>query len=115
MSAAYYSVFHATLTAAADEFVGKAHRSADRYALVYRSVDHASLRAICTEAKQLKLSPKYSRYAPKDGLGPEIQRYSSAVLELQERRHAADYDPSIRLRTADATLCQYRAHRLESV
>jgi hypothetical protein len=104
VSAAYYSVFHATLTAAADEFIGKAARSTPQYALVYRSIEHASLRTLCIEATQLKPSPKYVRYVPPAGFGPDIQLYGIAALELQERRHAADYDPSIRLRTADAVL-----------
>lgn len=44
ISNAYYSLFHAVLTDAADDFVGSTHRQSPRYALVYRSVDHKSLR-----------------------------------------------------------------------
>ena len=31
-------------------------------------------------------------------------RFAAAVLELQERRHAADYDPSIRFKMSDASV-----------
>lgn len=102
ISAAYYAVFHYVLTAVADEFVGKTKRATKRYALVYRSVDHRGLKSLCNEAKQQQLSPKYQRYVPSKGLGPNIQAFASALVELQEKRHAADYDPSIRVKTSDA-------------
>ena len=38
ISAAYYGVFHAVATEAADEFVGRTQRDSARYALVYRSI-----------------------------------------------------------------------------
>src|SRR5438477_676262 len=33
-----------------------------------------------------------------------MQAFAAAVLELQEKRHSADYDPSIRVKTSDAIL-----------
>jgi hypothetical protein len=38
ISAAYYATFHATITAAADQFIGVTNRDTSRYGLVYRSV-----------------------------------------------------------------------------
>ena len=102
ISAAYYAVFHATLAAAADQFVGVTKRTTSQYALVYRSVDHKTLRELCLEAKRTQLSDKYARHVSSDGFGANIQAFASAVLELQEKRHAADYDPSIRVKTSDA-------------
>src|ERR1051326_8403917 len=55
ISAAYYAVFHATLAAAADQFVGVTKRATSQYALVYRSVDHKTLRELCLEAKRTQL------------------------------------------------------------
>lgn len=104
ISAAYYAVFHYILTAAADEFVGKTKRATKRYALVYRSIDHRALKDLCGEVKKQTLIAKYQRYAPPRGLGPNIQAFASALLELQEKRHAADYDPSNRVKTSDAQL-----------
>lgn len=37
ISAAYYATFHATITAAADQFIGVTNRDTSRYGLVYRS------------------------------------------------------------------------------
>jgi hypothetical protein len=102
ISAAYYGVFHATLAAAADQFVGKTKRTESRYGLVYRSVDHSALRVICEEVKKQTLRPKYMRYAPPNGFGPNIAAFAAAVIELQEKRHSADYDPLVRMRQSDA-------------
>jgi uncharacterized protein (UPF0332 family) len=104
ISAAYYGVFHAVLGAAADEFVGKTKQSTIQYTLVYRSVAHGALRSICENATKPKMPVKYARYAPSGGFGNNIQRFAAAVLELQERRHAADYDPSIRFKMSDASV-----------
>ncbi|MDP4022508.1 hypothetical protein Q8W71_07730 [Methylobacterium sp. NEAU 140] len=104
ISAAYYGVFHAVLTAAADAFVGSTKRTSARYALVYRSVDHRALRDLCTEAQRLKPSPKYLPYLSGTGFGPNLRSFASAVLELQEKRHRADYDPRPHVRTSDALI-----------
>lgn len=104
ISNAYYGVFHATLAAAADEVVGVTNRDSQRYALVYRSVDHRPLRDLCTEVKKPSLPVRFARYEPKNGFGPNVKAFAAAVLELQEKRHAADYDPLIRVKLSDAIL-----------
>jgi hypothetical protein len=104
ISAAYYGLFHATLIAAADQFVGKTKQGTSLYALVYRAVDHRDLRLLCEEVKKSKLSAKYLPFAPSGGFGANLQAFASAVLELQEKRHEADYNPMIRVKTLDAQL-----------
>ena len=104
ISAAYYAVFHYILAATADDFVGVTKRGTKRYTLVYRSVDHRALRDLCTELKKQNLPAKYQRYAPANGMGQNIQAFASAFVELQEKRHSADYDPSVRLKTSDVKL-----------
>jgi hypothetical protein len=104
ISSAYYGVFHAALAAAADEFIGATVRSDPRYGLVYRSVDHKALAEVCTEVGRARRSPRYARYSPQHGFGDDIQVFSSIVLDLQEKRHAANYDPMMRVTTADAKL-----------
>jgi hypothetical protein len=102
ISAAYYGLFHAILTAAADQFVGVSKRSTSQYSLVYRSLDHRKLRDICADVKKQNLPPRLARHAPPNGFGPDIEAFAAAVLELQEQRHHADYDPSIRIKSSDA-------------
>jgi hypothetical protein len=104
VSGAYYGVFHAILGAAADAFVGAARRTTPGYALVYRSIDHRSIRQLCQELAKSAPSPRVARYAPDGGFGDDLRAFAQAFLELQEDRHAADYDPAIRLRTANAML-----------
>lgn len=103
ISAAYYGVFHAVVTEAADDFVGKTRRHTPRYSLVYRSIDHRSLRAICDDIVKTTLPAKYSKYEPKGGFGLDLRALATAVIELQEKRHAADYDPLFRVKVSDAS------------
>ena len=102
ISGAYYGVFHAALAAAADQVVGVTKRSSNQYALVYRSVDHKTLRDICREVQKQTLLGKYAPYAPRNGFGPNIKAFAAALLELQEKRLAADYDPSMRVKRSEA-------------
>jgi uncharacterized protein (UPF0332 family) len=104
ISAAYYATFHATITAAADQFVGITNRDTSRYGLVYRSVSHAWLRDLCKEVQKQTASNKFKPYVPKNGFGPNIGAFGTAVAELQEKRHTADYDVMIRMNKSDAVL-----------
>lgn len=104
ISTAYYGVFHAVVMEAADDFVGKTQRDTPRYALVYRSIDHRSLRGICEDVVKTTLPAKYSKFQPSGGFGPDIVALATAVVELQEKRHSADYDPLFRASTSDAVL-----------
>ena len=89
---------------AADDFVGKKYRAEPLYALVYRSVGHASLRKLCEVANKNPLPPTYSKYFTKDGFGQDLLALGIAVVDLQEKRHSADYDPLFRVSMTDAIL-----------
>ena len=110
ISNAYYALFHAILTGVADDFVGRTSRQTPRYSLVYRSVDHASVRALCNVLtsedykKKRKLSPKYILHEPAGGFGADLLEVATAFTDLQEKRHLADYDPLYRVRLSDAVL-----------
>ncbi len=104
ISAAYYGLFHFCLTAAADEFVGVTQHATGRYALVYRSIDHKTLKELCVEARKQTPPAKYAPYFPTRGFDPNIQAFSTSAIELQEKRHLADYNPQPRFRTSDAKL-----------
>jgi hypothetical protein len=102
ISNAYYAVFHAIVTEAADDFVGITHRQTPRYALLYRKIDHASLRRLCEDVVKTQLPAKYTGYEPTGGFGPDIVAVATAASDLQEKRHSADYDPLFRVRLSDA-------------
>ncbi len=104
ISSAYYGAFHTVLAAAADEFVGRTRRNETAYGLAYRRVDHATLRDLCTELQKPNLPARYRRYEPERGFGSDLTAFAMYLVELQQRRHAADYDPMIRLKRSDALL-----------
>jgi uncharacterized protein (UPF0332 family) len=93
ISSAYYAVFHAVLSAAADRFVGRERRSGSLYSLAYRSVNHTTLLKVCEEVGKPTPSKKYEPYFPTNGFGQEILRVATAVALLREKRDKADYEP----------------------
>lgn len=102
ISNAYYAVFHSVLRAVADEFVGARQRRSARYALVYRSIDHRTLRELAAEARKQQASGKYAPYVPEGGFEPGLAKFSRIVRDLRDKRHAADYDPLARFTPSDA-------------
>jgi uncharacterized protein (UPF0332 family) len=104
ISAAYYAIFHATIAAAVDQLIGVTNRDQSRYGLAYRSVNHAWVRDLCKEIQKPTLSNKFKSYAPSQGFGPNVAAFAAAVVDLQEKRHSADYDVMIRMNRSDAAL-----------
>lgn len=102
ISAAYYGLFHFTLTALADEFVGASHQANARYALIYRSVDHRTLRKTCEESQRQTPTDRFRPYMPSGGFEPGIRNFATTTIDLQARRHSADYNPQPRFKTLDA-------------
>jgi hypothetical protein len=104
ISVAYYATFHATITAAVDQFVGITNRDRSEYGLVYRSVSHAWFRDLCKEVQKPVLSSKFKPHAPANGFSRDIVVFSEAIVQLQQKRHSADYDVMIRMNKSDAIL-----------
>jgi hypothetical protein len=111
ISTAYYGIFHAIATEAADQFVGRTQRDTPRYQLVYRSVEHGRLRGTCDDIAKPTPPAKYTKYLPQAGLGADLIAVAAAISELQERRHSADYDPLFRAKTSDAALAVATARK----
>jgi hypothetical protein len=72
--------------------------------LAYRRVDHGALRDLCAELNKATLPARYKRYELERGFGSNLAAFAMFLVELQQRRHAADYDPMIRLKRSDALL-----------
>jgi hypothetical protein len=104
ISGGYYALFHAVATEAADDFVGRTHRQTPRYRLLYRSVEHRSLVRLCGDIGKTKLPEKYAGYEPSGGFGPDLQAFADAFVDLQEKRHLADYDPLFHVNKSEALL-----------
>ena len=105
ISTAYYGLFHAILKEAGRSVRGKHQTGIPvAYGLVYRSVNHDWLRDLCREVQKPTLTNRFKPYAPTNGFGPNIAEFAIAACELQQKRHAADYNVMIRVDRSDATV-----------
>jgi hypothetical protein len=88
----YYAVFHEICRQVADQHVGAALRTDPRYPAVYRSIEHGRARQVCERASKSATSSR------------ELVKIATAFVNLQDARHAADYDPSEKFYVSDARL-----------
>ncbi len=102
ISASYYGVFHFVLARAADLHVGAIHKSTLHYALVYRSISHTWLRSLCLDVAKPTAPTAFKPFVPSGGFGQDMRRFAASTAYLQERRHTADYDPSVTFVRLDA-------------
>lgn len=85
-SSAYYALFHCLARNCADLLVGGTNATRSRHAWrqTYRALEHGFAKSAC-----------------KDGIISQfpkaVEDFANSFVSLQEKRHAADYDPSIRL------------------
>jgi hypothetical protein len=98
ISTAYYGVFHVVMRAAADTYIGRGNQKSAEYALAYRHVDHAGLKIACETCKR----QSFADDGQPGQFNSDLRAFAGAVVELQARRHAADYDPSLYLYVLDA-------------
>ena len=84
VSCAYYAVFHTLCRAYADVMVGQntgSQLERELWNMAYRTIDHGPARSKCNDADSMR------RFSP------NIRRFAAVLVELQQRRHQADYDP----------------------
>lgn len=90
VSTAYYALFHALARNAADCMAGTHDETGDTsWAHVYRAIEHGFARKACEQAIKL-------------GFAEPVVRCAFLFVELQDRRHAADYDPSFLVSVPEA-------------
>lgn len=84
VSTAYYAVFHCLAKNCANLLIGtaSASRSKPAWKQVYRALEHGQTKKNCTSEQQI-----LSRF-PRD-----IQDFANIFVDLQLKRHSADYDP----------------------
>ena len=87
---AYYAMFHALAASNADVLIGAPADAATEKARVrvYRGLDHGTARR------------ELQRHRPEFSVS--AQRFSNIFQEMQDRRHSADYDPSVRFTNQQA-------------
>jgi uncharacterized protein (UPF0332 family) len=91
VSTAYYALFGAMARDAADLLIGRGRRhSPEAWRQVYRSLAHGPAKDACKQTRTLKFPM-------------EICACADAFVDLQDARHAADYDPDRRFTRAETT------------
>jgi uncharacterized protein (UPF0332 family) len=82
-STAYYALFHALCRTCANTLVGEgaAQTTKRAWTQAYRALDHKFARDSCSRSAVVR---KFSA---------EIQDFADQFVQMQEKRHRADYDP----------------------
>ncbi len=89
ISTAYYAVFHALCRMCADSLTGKGKKSRNAWRQVYRAVEHGCTKNRCQNNIINKKFPL------------EVRTFCAIFIQLQEKRHEADYDPFAQLKVKD--------------
>ncbi len=101
VSTIYYALFHVVLRAAALRFVGADSKDSAAYALLYRSFEHTHLRTMFVALDVPTLNNKLAGLLRRSSVSPEVRAFASIFVEAQEKRHLADYHPSVRFTPSD--------------
>ncbi len=101
VSTAYYALFHQLAAAAADRMIGPRDPSAG-YTLVYRGLDHTKIKTALLELSKPMLKDGYHKAMGRKSMSAILQTYARIFVTIQQRRHAADYDPGAVFSQADA-------------
>jgi len=83
-SSAYYALFHCLSRECADLLIGDSgsDRSEAAWRQVCRALEHGPAKTKCRKQEVIRKFPG------------GIQKFARTFMELQEKRHRADYDPS---------------------
>ena len=83
VSTTYYALFHCLAKCCADMVVGGpgSDRSRPAWRQTYRALGHGTARKRCEHQKRIRRFPV------------EIQDLANVFVDMQKKRHGADYDP----------------------
>jgi hypothetical protein len=101
VSAAYYGLFHTATITVADYVAGRSRRNSAEWSLACRSVDHKKLLEICEALDKRPPPLRFKPLLPEALVSPGFKDYARAVIEFQEKRHQADYDPAVLFKVSD--------------
>jgi hypothetical protein len=101
VSSAYYGLFHTATITVADYVVGKSRRNSAEWSLACRSVDHKKLLEVCEAIDKNPPPLRFRPLLPESLISSGFKDYARAVIEFQEKRHQADYDPAILFKVSD--------------
>lgn len=111
VSAAYYALFHEVTRLAAEHVLSQGTNS--EQAAVRRSYDHGRLKTVCTwVAGQKNPEGNHIRLVvDRAAASPQLVHVAETFVDLQQRRHDADYDHSAAFSKTDVvnSVAQARA------
>ncbi len=102
ISSAYYALFHALVDEACRGVMGAQHDQGPYRYVLARSFTHGTMKHACTSFSGGTLKAAVTKGLPPTFQIPmEIKAVASAFVELQEKRHLADYDLTERFSRSD--------------
>lgn len=110
VSASYYALFHLLI----DEAVGRMFPGNDRKALrdcMARAFSHGTMRESAKRFANGTVAPKLSPGLNGLSLQPELVAVARTFLILQQARHEAEYDRTVRFTRLDVLRLSNQAHR----
>ena len=112
VSTAYYAAFHYLVHETCCVQIGSSYAQAAYRHTLGRAFTHAVMKQACSSFRGGTLKDSVIKGLPRDANGrypipQEIQNLAAAFVELQDKRHLADYDRTERFKRADVlTLIQ---------
>jgi uncharacterized protein (UPF0332 family) len=106
MSSAYYAVFHYLVHEACCVQIGTQHGQVPFRQVLGRAFTHSVMKQACTSFGGGTLKDAVIKGLPRNPVGSyvipvAIQAIAATFVELQEKRHLADYDLTERFRRSD--------------
>jgi hypothetical protein len=102
ISSAYYAMFHLLVDEACRVQIGAQHNQAPFRQVLGRAFAHGAMKEACRSFGGGTLKKGVAKGLPAPFvIPPEIRELANAFVELQERRHLADYDLTERFRRSD--------------
>lgn len=113
VSAVYYAVFHLLVDEACRVPIGAQHHQSPFRQVMGKAFAHSIMKEACRSLGGGTLKKSVSKGLPASFTIPgEVQRLVQTFIELQDKRHIADYDLTERFKRADvlALIVEVRKH-----
>lgn len=77
VSTAYYAIFHAALTSAAERFMGAADARRPGYALLYRGFEHGRMRRVCEDVDRPIMGALHQRHLGLPTIDADLRAFAT--------------------------------------
>lgn len=116
LSAAYYAIFHYLVNEACRIQIGTQHAQSPFRHVLGRAFTHVTMKQACASFGGGMLKASVAKGLPSGAVGyysipPEIRSLARMFVDLQDRRHLADYDLAERFTRSDVLIMIENAKR----